>query len=341
MRGLVRDILFTLAIFCGMCEASLAQKPLETFRNRYGHVLEKRNDGTVRLKREKALTEVLGDRLSTISGLYDRYVYIPEKISPESYGSRSFTVNYKETGTPGDSLRLEIELPLSSAGPVPFIVWIHGGGWHGGSPESMRNESRFFANEGFASFRVQYRLRPEAMTNEEQLQDIADAVSFIKKNAAEFNVVPDSYVYIGGSAGGQLALLSGIRDKDCSGIVPLYAVYDIKGFYDFLLKIGQNKGLGQEIKDFFCMDTDEYVRYNPCDAVCSGMPPVMVVHGTGDSTAPYSHCEEFMAAMDSIGAVYEKHVFELYEHNFTGRNASDAYEEVQLSILEFLDNVLN
>lgn len=314
--------------------------PVETYRNRYGHIVERYENGRLELKREKALEKVLGNELFAIPDLYVKYRYSPDRIGAGEYASKSFTVNYKESGESGDSLRIEVELPVSSEGPVPFLVWIHGGGWHGGTPEAMKNESIYFADKGYASFRVQYRLRPAAGTNEDQLRDIADAVAFIKRNAEKFGIDPDSYVYLGGSAGGQLAVISGINDKACSGIVPLYAVYDIRGFYDFLMEIGQKKELEKELSDFFSMDEpDKYSRYNPCDAIVEDMPPVLVIHGTGDSTAPYSHCEKFISRMEDSGNRCDVHTFRFYEHNFTGKNNSDAYEEVQLSILSFLDSI--
>lgn len=177
-------------------------------------------------------------------------------------------------------------------------------------------------------------------SNREQLEDIEDAVAYIRAHAEDFNIDPDSYAYIGGSAGGQLAVISGINDMDCSAIVPLYAVYDVKGFYEFLGQIGQKTGYEEEAL-FFSMDKEEeFVKYSPCLAVRSGMPPVLVIHGTGDSTAPYSFCKDFMDKMDKAGNQYETRIFEYYEHNFTGKGASSVYEEVQFAIFDFLEKTL-
>lgn len=315
--------------------------PERSFRNRYGMIVDEYKGALRFLKRETALKAVLGPDVYDLEDVLKEYRYVPEKISPDSYtGCVSSVEEYKVTGD-GSSLRLEIELPKETDGPVPYIIWIHGGGWHSGSPASMKDVSRYFASAGFASFRVQYRLRGAASTNEEQLQDIADAVAYIRNNASRFNVNPDVYAYIGGSAGGQLALISGINDSECDAIVPMFAVYDVKGFYNFLVSVGQRNEMDDVVQAFFMMEDDiRYMHYNPCDAVKKDMAPTLVLHGTGDSTAPYAHCERFIAKMKEYGNPMEIGIFERYEHNFTGKGASDAYETVQLTIRAFLEKNL-
>lgn len=315
-------------------------KPERTFRNRYGMVVEQYADGRTSLKRKAGLENVLGQKLYALDGLYARYRYVPDQIPANAYRSRSLVVNYKSAGEGNDSLRLEIELPIDAREPVPFLVWIHGGGWHGGSPATMKNETKFFAGKGYASFRVQYRLMDAVGSNEEQLQDIADAVAFIKDQAGTLNVDPQRYAYVGGSAGGQLAIISAINDSECRALVSLYAVCDVKGFYEFLVRVGQRTEYEAEKSFFFMEDSERYGKLSPSAAVVSGMAPMLVIHGTGDSTAPYALCEEFMQAMDRAGNQYEKKIYEYYDHNFTGKGASAAYEDVQLTMLDFLSRSL-
>lgn len=316
-------------------------RAVSTCRNRYGMVLEGYGDGKYRLKREKPLRKVLGDSIYDLPEVLEPYRYVSMRITPEAYEqSESEVICYKNVG---DSLRLylEAELPRNAVEPVPFIVWIHGGGWKGGSPSALNGVARLFASYGYASFCVRYRLRNgETFSHAEQLQDISDAVAYIRRHAGALNVDPDRYAYIGGSAGGQLALISGINDVECDAVVPMFAVYDIGDFYAFLAEIGQEND-SPEIRRFFAMDDAATFRsYNSVMCVKKEMPPVLVLHGTGDSTVPYRQCEDFMRRMAAVGAVCEQRIFENYEHNFTLRGSSDAYEEVQFRIHEFLDKYL-
>lgn len=313
---------------------------LASYRNKYGMIVDEYEGGIKILKRDYALQTVLGQKFHSIEGLLDKYTYVPDRIQNSDYEQCTESqITYENRA--GAELAIYGVIPENATGPVPFIIWIHGGGWHSGDPATaMKNESRFFASKGYASFRVQYRLMDKVSSNREQLEDIEDAVAYIRAHAEDFNIDPDSYAYIGGSAGGQLAVISGINDMDCSAIVPLYAVYDVKGFYEFLGQIGQKTGYEEEAL-FFSMDKEEeFVKYSPCLAVRSGMPPVLVIHGTGDSTAPYSFCKDFMDKMDKAGNQYETRIFEYYEHNFTGKGASSVYEEVQFAIFDFLEKTL-
>lgn len=314
--------------------------PVASYRNKYGMVIDEYADGAQRLKRERALKEVLGNGLYDLDEVLTRYVYTPDRITSDMYaGCTSQVLTF--TNRQGDELKIYAELPEQVSGPTPFIVWIHGGGWRDGTPEtSMKNESQYFASQGYASFRVQYRLMDAVGSNEEQLQDIADAVAFIKDQAGTLNVDPQRYAYVGGSAGGQLAIISAINDSDCRALVSLYAVCDVKGFYEFLVRVGQRTEYEAEQSFFFMEDSERYGKLSPSAAVVPGMAPMLVIHGTGDSTAPYALCEEFMQAMDRAGNQYEKKIYEYYDHNFTGKGASAAYEDVQLTMLDFLSRNL-
>ena len=37
------------------------------------------------------------------------------------------------------SLRLDLYRPQSTNGPLPLIVWVHGGGWRGGSKAGSKS----------------------------------------------------------------------------------------------------------------------------------------------------------------------------------------------------------
>lgn len=341
----MKKVMMFFVVICLLVNITYSQNKtvVSVFRNKYGMLVNQYQDGSLRLKREGALKKVLETDIYKLDDVLKKYNYVPQKISDSDYESRSIILNYKPVGYGTDSLRLEVELPeVKARKPTPFIIWIHGGGWHEGTPASLRDISKFFASKGYASFRVQYRLRGLAKTNKDQLDDIRDAVNFIKANSAKFNVDPNKYVYSGGSAGGQLALISGINDKECDAIIPMFAVYDIKGFYNFLMSIGQQKNISKEINDFFYMNNkEEYVKYSPNDIEFDDIAPTLIIHGTGDSTAPYSFCDKFISKLKDKSCKYKTMIFENYEHNFVGKQASNAYEEILLEMLLFMEQELN
>src|SRR5262249_58601271 len=58
------------------------------------------------------------------------------------------------------NLHADIAVP-KGAGPFPVVVYLHGGGWVAGSPKTHRKLGMQFAEAGFLTVNVDYRLAPE------------------------------------------------------------------------------------------------------------------------------------------------------------------------------------
>ena len=61
----------------------------------------------------------------------------------------------------GVELRLDLYVPGQPIRrPTPVIVFLHGGGWSGGTRTTGPDFSRYFARDGFAMASIEYRLTP-------------------------------------------------------------------------------------------------------------------------------------------------------------------------------------
>jgi acetyl esterase len=90
-------------------------------------------------------------------------------------------------------------------GPLPVIVYYHGGGWVYGNIESSEAFCRKLANvTGAIVASVEYRLAPEHKFPI-PLHDCYDATKWVAKNAGAFLGDPNKLVVCGDSAGGNLA----------------------------------------------------------------------------------------------------------------------------------------
>lgn len=102
--------------------------------------------------------------------------------------------------------RVDIVSPAGTA-KRPLLVFVHGGGWsigdkrHAAAPKAQHLNGR-----GWAFGSVNYRLVPAAIV-EQQAQDVAAAVAYLRANAAEMGIDPDRIVLMGHSAGAHLAAL--------------------------------------------------------------------------------------------------------------------------------------
>ncbi|WP_405386197.1 carboxylesterase family protein [Streptomyces sp. NBC_01102] len=113
-----------------------------------------------------------------------------------------------EVDIPGDEcLNLNIWTPEADRGPLPVMVWIHGGSLRNGSAAMPLYDGRAFARDGVVLVSVNYRLGvegfgvfPDAPDNRGLLDQIA-ALTWVKDNIAGFGGDPGCVTVCGESAG--------------------------------------------------------------------------------------------------------------------------------------------
>jgi acetyl esterase/lipase len=110
----------------------------------------------------------------------------------------------------GADLLLDLYLPANPVRrPIPVIVFLHGGGWSGGTRTTGPDFRRYFANDGFAMVSIEYRLTP-SIAFPTNVEDVRTAVRWLKANAATHALDPDRICLWGTSAGGHLAAVAAL-----------------------------------------------------------------------------------------------------------------------------------
>jgi arylformamidase len=90
---------------------------------------------------------------------------------------------------------------------APLVIFIHGGGWSIGDKGNDRSDKAgFYTGKGYAYATLNYRLVPEAKPDG-QAADIADAIAWLRRDAARLGFDPDQIILMGHSAGAHLAAL--------------------------------------------------------------------------------------------------------------------------------------
>ena len=98
---------------------------------------------------------------------------------------------------------------------TPAALWIHGGGWTGGTCETFFPMARYTATRGAASFVVQYRLvQPGVASVADSIADCKSAVRYLRQHADELGIDPQKIAVIGESAGGHLAACVGMLEQE-------------------------------------------------------------------------------------------------------------------------------
>lgn len=123
--------------------------------------------------------------------------------------------------------RLDLMVPAGAAN-APLLFFVHGGGWSiGDKRPGAGNKASWAAGKGWAFASANYRLVPQS-TVEQQAADLANALAFLRANAARKGLDPDRIVLMGHSAGAHLAALLGTDPQYLAAAgVPLSAIRGI------------------------------------------------------------------------------------------------------------------
>ncbi|MEO6392889.1 MAG: alpha/beta hydrolase [Pyrinomonadaceae bacterium] len=231
---------------------------------------------------------------------------------------------YVNDGNPAHTLDLYI--PDGATGPIPLIVWIHGGGWQSGDKSLAPNGSQLrYARNGYAVASLNYRLSGEAIFPA-QIHDCKAAIRWLRANAAQYNLDVSRFGSWGSSAGGHLAALVGTSNDvvDMEGTVGsnltfssrVQATVDWFGPTNLLLMDTQLKaqaGCGNGNHDAANSPESLLIgcpiqtcpaavqRANPMTYFTIDDPPFFIEHGTADCTVPTGQSQIFQNLLQSFG----------------------------------------
>ena len=118
---------------------------------------------------------------------------------------------------PKGSVDVVIVRPEDSQGPLPAVMYFHGGGWVFGSFETHEHVARTLAHgSNSAVVFVEYSLSPEArypIANEEAYA----ATKWIAEHGAQIGIDPAQMALVGDSAGGNMAAVVSLLAKQRGG----------------------------------------------------------------------------------------------------------------------------
>lgn len=128
---------------------------------------------------------------------------------------------------------LDVYYPEEAAASMPVILWIHGGGYVGGSKDSRQDYAMALADAGYVVANIDYALAPESLYPGPVLQ-ANQALAYMQLHAAEYGG-DMGRVFVGGdSAGAQIAsqvasLVSNVELAKTMDIQPAIANSQLQG----------------------------------------------------------------------------------------------------------------
>jgi len=198
-------------------------------------------------------------------------------------------------------LRLDAFVPRSAT-PLPAVIVVHGGGWEAG--DKVTYVTPLFeplARGGLAWFSIDYRLTP-AFRHEDQLEDVRDAIRFVRAEHKRFNIDPARTVLVGESASGQMVAQLATEDRSLAGVVSFYGVYD---FPTLVTDASPRSLLVRLFRRTVLDDGARAVlrQYSPLYRAHKDMPPVLLVNGTGERLWPQA--QAFDRRLTELGVDHE------------------------------------
>ena len=198
--------------------------------------------------------------------------------------------------------------------PQPTLIWIHGGGWTGGTKETAFSKILPYLEMGWDVVNVEYRLA-RVSSAPAAVEDCLCALRWVTANAKQHHFDTNRLVVSGDSAGGHLALTTGMipetagLDRECPG-VPLPKVAAIVDFYGItdvndLLEGPNLRNYAVQWLGSAPNRAEIAKRVSPLEYVRAGLPPVLMIHGDADPTVPYQHSVRLKAALDRAGVPNE------------------------------------
>ncbi|MBI2421272.1 MAG: alpha/beta hydrolase [Candidatus Hydrogenedentes bacterium] len=209
----------------------------------------------------------------------------------------------------GQDLKLDLFEPKDAKQARPLLLFIHGGGWKKGKKEDYIYYNLKFAELGYVTASMQYRLAPDHHFPK-ALQDVRCALAYLRTHAAEHHIDATKIAVLGGSAGGHLSLMAGYATDpalSCPGAAPevsgpVQAVVNFYGVVDCTPEYAREAG---EVTGFlgttWAENPEIFKQASPIFHLAKGAPPTLTFHGTIDELVPIEQADQLHKKLDELG----------------------------------------
>lgn len=207
---------------------------------------------------------------------------------------------------------LDCEIALGQEKNRPAVLVCPGGGYVYCSPREAEPVALSYAARGFHAFVLRYSVSKDA-AGFTPLEEVDWAIGYIREHAAQWHIDPEKIAVCGFSAGGHLALASGVLAKNRPNAMilgyPATSAPNIPGG-DFLLKILEGR---DDVTD---ADAE---KYDLIQKVTPDTPPMFLAATAEDFLTAFCSLP-LVNAYARLGKPYEVHIFQYGPHGYSLAN---------------------
>jgi acetyl esterase/lipase len=246
-------------------------------------------------------------------------------------------------------MTLDLYVPPKAGGAKPLVIYIHGGGWTGGTSRNAAAYANFpavlanLAARGYVVASVNYRLSGEARFPA-AADDVDASIRWLRAHAADYGIDKTRVGIWGGSAGGQLAGLAATdcspgddkTESDCVQAAVLW--YPVTDFATAggpapaaappptAARPAGARPAGGPGAYLGCQPAacpDVVAKASPVSFVDPKDPPTLFVHGTADKTVSFTQSQQMLAKLKAAGVKAELVDLPGFDHSFIGKTPQE------------------
>lgn len=189
--------------------------------------------------------------------------------------------------------------------PRPCVIVIHGGSWSGGDSRQLPELNSYLAIRGYNVASINYRMAPK-WQNPAPVEDVANAIKYLKAHAAELHIDTNKFILLGRSAGAQIALLAAytLHDACIKGAIDLYGPADMVWGYSVPanpLVLDSKKVMENYLGGTYAQVPQKYAASSPVEFVNRQSPPTLIIHGANDVLVAYEHSRRLNEKLQQNG----------------------------------------
>ena len=270
-------------------------------------------------------------------------------------------MNLTYPGDGGRPQKFDLYVPAgpAPAGGRPVVLALPGGGWRWVRRGDLGASVAQLAKFGYVVAVADYTYSsgaPGSSAWPADINDVRNAVRYLKANAGRYGIDPNRFAVWGESAGGHLANLLGTDPDPTPAAAPrpgrghtldgvsakVQAVVDFYGPTDLTKLYAESSNAAPYLITYLGGRPDQFPdRYrdaSPVTHVNSTDPPFLIEQGIGDTTVPPDQAAELATALKAAGVPYHVDVY-VAGHGF--RFQPQRGLNILPNILAFLDKALN